>query len=167
MENQSIVKPTYLLIKGIIAVALLFCAVVILGSSSTKYDIHHTVVVESGSTNITDSLTFGVSPLSTWRPHQLTLRFEYESEARCSITVQLYLTVNDVETEGYTESIEISGGLGTRHDIEIPPHLLRMGVNDATVTICIRAEVPPGNHATLEFKEYQVKTKALPPQTPS
>ncbi len=155
------------LILASLAVVALLSVVVVLGSSSTQYGVQHIVDIKSGSTSFSESFTFTVGPLSSWRNHVLEFREEYfhyssaENATNPHITVNADLKVNGAEAEGFTHYIDAGQGrFGDAYQLILPPNLLRTGENNVTLTYQIEAEgrIEPASDIKLVYSGYQIKT---------
>ena len=140
---------------------------VVLGSSSTEYCVEHAVDIEHGSTSFSETFTFTVGPLSSWRSWALELNEEYTQHSSVGnavsplITVNAYLTVNGVEAEGFTHSIDaFQGGSRSVYQLLLPRNLLRIGENNVTLTYHVEVECPvePVAGIKLIYSGYRIKT---------
>jgi len=155
------------LILASLAVVALFSVVVVLGSSSTQYGVQHIVDIKSGSTSFSESFTFNVGPLSSWRNHVLEFREEYihhssaENATNPRITVTADLMANGAEAEGFTRYIDAyHGGFSDTYQLILPPNLLRTGENNVILTFRIEVEgyIEPDSDIELTYLGYQIKT---------
>ncbi|MFH0850063.1 MAG: hypothetical protein V1924_03885 [Candidatus Bathyarchaeota archaeon] len=162
--NSKLVRR---LILASLAAAALFSAVVVLGSNSTQYGVQHIVDIKPGSTSFSESFTFTVGPLSSWRNHVLEFRCDYthyssvENAASPHIAIKAVLTVNGAEAEGFTHYIDaFRGGFGDTYDLALPSNLLRVGENQVTLTLHIEVDgqIDPASDIKLVYSGYQIKT---------
>jgi hypothetical protein len=158
------------LILASLAVVALFSIVVVLGSSSTEYNVQHTVDIKPGSTTFSESFAFTVGPLSSWREHVLELSEEYiqhssvENATNPLIIVNADLTVNGIEAEGFTRSIDaFHGGFRNGHQLILPQNLLHVGENNVTITYQIEVEdYESASDIELVYSSYRIKTSQIP-----
>ncbi len=155
------------LILASLAIVALFSVVFFLGSSSTEYGVEHAIDIKSGSTSFSESFTFTVGPLSSWRDHVLELHEEYiqyasvENATSLLVTVNAFLTVNGAEAEGFTHSIDaFQGRSRSMYELILPQDLLHAGENNVILTYQIEVEglVEPATDIELVYSGYRIKT---------
>jgi len=160
-------KPVNRLILAGLAFVALFSVVVVLGSSSTQYGVQHIVYIKSGSTSFSESFTFTVGPLSSWRNHVLEFREEYihhssaDNATNPHITVNADLEVNGAEAEGFTRYIDVfNGSFSDAHQLILPPNLLRTGENNVILTFQIEAggRIELASDIVLVYSGYQIRS---------
>lgn len=163
-SNSKLVRR---LIVACIVAAALFSAVVVLGSSSTQYGVQHTIQIEPGSTTVSESFSFNVGPLSSWRNHVFQIRCEYacsssaENLTNLHVTVKADLMVNGAEAEGFTHYIDaFQGSFSEVYGLTLPHSLLRLGENNVALILHIEAEgrIDPATEIELVFSSYRIKT---------
>ena len=167
MGGSSGSKLVHRLILASLAAVALFSVVVILGSNSTEYGVEHTVHIKPGSTSFSESFSFTVGPLSSWRDHVLELHEKYiqhssvENTTNPQIIVNVYLTVNGAWAEGFTHSIDsFQGSSRNWYQLIIPRNLLHIGENNVTITYQIEVEGPIEQAIYIEliYSGYRIKT---------
>jgi hypothetical protein len=155
------------LILTSLAVVALFSVVIVLGSSSTRYGVQHTVDIKSGSSSFSESFTFTVGPLSSWRNHVLEFREEYilhssaDNATNPHITVDADLKLNGAEAEGFTRYIDVfNGSFSDAQQLILPPNLLHTGENNVTLNFQIEAEslIEPASDIELVYSGYRIRT---------
>ena len=159
-------KPVNRLILASLAVVALFSVVFVLGSSSTQYGAQHSEEIKSGSTSFSESFTFTVGPLSSWRVHVLEFQEEYiyyssaENATSPLITVNADLKVNGAEAEGFTHYIDTQGSFRSVYQLILPQNLLHVGENIVTLTyqIDVEGSVEPASDIELVYSDYLIKT---------
>jgi hypothetical protein len=150
-----------------LAIVALFSVVFVLGSSSTEYGVEHTVDIEYGSTSFSETFTFTIGPLSSWRNHVLEFHEKYiqyasaENATSPLITVNAFLTVNGAEAEGFTHSIDaFQGSSRSGYQLILPRNLLHAGKNNVILTYQIEVEGPiePATDIELIYSGFRIKT---------